>query len=163
MFIGFIAVILILLIIVVIMSTGVTTSGSDADYFAHASKVKALISHMKGESQFYYSGNDQSFKDIDVTYFKDVGYDENYIGHDTMLADEWKGLSEDYTGDYLKLGGPAGDNMRIVVYSTDDGQGLVIAIVGKDADGDGEVDDVDPKYPPILEQVMRGDSAFLGS
>jgi hypothetical protein len=171
MFIGFIAVIIVLLVIVAVMSTGTLGTGSDANYHAEAAKVKVLVSNFKAESNFYYVGHNESFLGINISYFKDVGFDIGSIQNGTLSAADWLGLSTDYTGDYFLLKGAAGGHMAIIVESTSDGKGMIIKIVGEDklvnatgvAGHDQIIDSVDAKYPMILEKVLSADSEYLGS
>jgi hypothetical protein len=175
MFMTLIAVVVVLVIIVGYMSQSTTGTSSDkAAYYTEAQKVKSLISTMKGEALFYYQGNNESYKGISPKYFKDVGF-SSYLFKDTagvpMLGSEWMGIASDdsYEGIYMTVGGPIGDNMRIIIEPTnkdtaDEGAGYILKIVGLDKDGDNkvDVDDPDNTYPAVLEAVMSSDTSFLG-
>jgi hypothetical protein len=170
MFIGFIAIIVVLLVIVAVMSISGTNTGSGGVYQAESKKVLATISNLAAaEAPFYYVKNNETFKDITMSYFNEVGFQTELMGNTVsdgapMLATEWLGLTSDYNGHYLMFGGPASDNLRLVITNKgDDDEVMLLLILGRDIDGDGNVDNVDEAYLSSIEKTLETDIAFIGN
>jgi hypothetical protein len=171
MFVGFVAVIVVILIIIAIMSSGDSGKEDGAKYITEAQKVKVLMSTIKAEAQFYYSGHGESFKGISFDYFKDIAKlgkgSPDSFGNEVMKSEEWLGVDttdpENTTSTpFFRLGGSAGDNMRLIIAPIASNLGFTVKIVGKDADQDGNVDGVPKQFLTILEKVMSEDSEYLG-
>jgi hypothetical protein len=165
MFIGFIAVVIILLVIVALMATGVFSGADTAEYMTQAKKVHALMSQVEGESKFYYAQNDQSYSGISMDYFlaHDVAKGQ-MVPSGNMASADWDGwpaaadvpLADPYTGPYIPLGGPAGDQMRIIAVSINNGQSVAFHILKLKANT------VDPIYLKILEKALASDPNYIG-
>ena len=166
MFVGFIAVVVILLIIVGLMSTGALSSGSNADYLTEAKKVQALLSNVEGEAKFYSIEGDYSFKNLDMDYFTRVRFAPSNMvtANPGMSSADWEGwptsadggFPDPYTGPYLKIGGYAGDQIRLVVAPINNGQHAGVFILKQ------KVNTLDPDYVKILETTLAADPEYIG-
>lgn len=175
MFIGFIAVIIVLLIVVALMAVGSGDSGDSSKYNVEAKKVHALLSIMRDESKFYSLSQHGSYKGITMNYFADNEFAKGAIMRDSIKKAEWDGYPEFITGGSLdpinegdttfpdtynypsiKLGGTAGDDMRIIVGSVDNGKNAVFFIVKKKGV------EIPELYLRSLEKNLAADSNYIG-
>lgn len=175
MFAGFIAVIIILLIIVALMITGSTDSSDSSKYNVEAKKVQTLLSAMRDESKFYSLSQHGSYKGITMNYFADNEFAKGALVYDSIDKDDWEGYPEFTVGGSLdpisesdtafpdvynypsiKLGGAAGDNMRIIVGSVDNGKNAVFFIVKRKGT------EIPELYLRTLEKSLSADSNYIG-
>ena len=164
MFVGFIAVVVILLVIVGLMSSGGNQTQDGARYITEAKKVKTVTHLMSGEAKFYYVRN-ETFLGLTMDYFKDTEFAaEKFVPTSNMSSDDWSGwptadggFPDPYTGGYIKVGGPAGDDLRIIATSINDGKNLAIYLVKR------KDNNIDPTYLQILEKTLASDPNFVGS
>lgn len=175
MFAGFIAAIVVLLIIVALMITGSTDDSDSSKYNVEAKKVQTLLSAMRDESKFYSLSQHGSYKGITMNYFADNEFAKNAIMYDSIDKDDWEGYPEFTVGGSLdpinegdttfpgvynypsiKLGGTAGDNMRVIVGSVDNGKNAVFFIVKKK---DVEIPEL---YLRTLEKSLSADTNYIG-
>lgn len=164
MFIGFIAVIIILLVVVALMSTGSNSSAQDAaNYMTEAKKIQATASHIRDESQFYYTKNN-TFDGISMDYFKTVDFAKGQlVATSNMASADWEGwpstevgFPDPYTGPYIKAGGTGGDDIRMVITSINQGKAVGLYILRRKAA------DLPGGYTRAIEQSMATDSAYIG-
>jgi len=175
MFVGFIAVVVILLIIVGLMSTGSLSGSQNSNYIAEAKKVQALLSNVASEGSFYYTQGDESFSGIDMNYYANSNFAPTLLVTDNpgMNEADWEGwptidknerldadgdgiLDSPYTEPYIKLGGTAGDQMRIIVTPINDGKQAGIFLLKK------KNNTLPADYVRILEQTLANDPAYIG-
>lgn len=165
MFVGFIAVIVILLVIVTLMASGALSGSDNSLYTAEAKKVHALFSQLLGESKFYYSGNDESYLGIGMDYFMEHNFaGKSMITNSNMAAADWEGwptgvdggFADPYTGPYIKIGGTAGDEMRVVVSSINDGRAAVFFLLKKVGNT------IPEEFTITLERALSADSNYIG-
>lgn len=175
MFAGFIAAIVVLLIVVALMISGSGDNNDSSKYNVEAKKVQALISAMRDESKFYSLSQHGSYKGITMNYFADNEFAKGAIVNDSINKNDWEGYPEFTVGGSLdpisendttfpdvynypsiKLGGTAGDNMRIIVGSVDNGKNAVFFIVKKK---DVEIPEL---YLRTLEKSLSSDSNYIG-
>lgn len=164
MLIGFIVVVVILVIIGGVMAVqGTSGSSKNAVYVTEAKKVQQLISHIKGEAQFYFlRGN--TYLGVGVEYLKEVEFvGPQLVETSNMSSADWigwpqadGGFPDPYFGPYISVGGPAKDNLRIIITSLSSGEAMGIYILRKkDAT-------IDPVYTKILEKVLGEDANYIG-
>lgn len=167
MLVGFIAVVVILLVIIGIMAVNGTQGDDGGRYAAEATKAAALISNLRDEGKFYYTRG-ETFNGISMKYFEDIGFAEHQmvseLDNTGMSSNDWvgwpaSGLDDPYTGPYLPLNGPVGDNMRLVVVPLNKGQAFGIYLLKKANATDAELD---PKYLKVLERTLAKDSGYVG-
>lgn len=167
MFVGFIAVVVILLVIVGFMSSGALNGGADtAAYTTEVKKIHALFSQIQGESKFYYSGNNESYSNISMQYFLDHKFaGSQMIPSGSMASADWDGwpaaadagsFADPYLGPYIKVGGPAGDQMRIVVVPINNGKSAAFHILKK------KVNTIPSQYVILLERTLASDPNYIG-
>lgn len=165
MFVGFIAVVVILLVIVALMSSGALSGSDKAQYMTEAKKVHALFSQLQGESKFYYSQANESYTGISMDYFLMHDFAKGLmVPNSNMVSADWEGwpaaadggFPDPYTGPYIKLGGPAGDDLRVVVTSINNGQSAAFHILKKKGTT------VDSSYLMILEKTLAADQNYIG-
>ena len=175
MFIGFIAVIVILLIIVGFMATGGVSGSDNSTYITEAKKAQALISNLGSETSYYYIGN-ETFNDLDMNYFVSHNFAPNLVVTDNpgMAKDDWDGwpdsidsskgldadgdneLDDNYSGPYIKLGGSAGTQIRLIVGPVNGGNNAGIFILKK------KDNTLDPNFVKILENTLSTDPTYIG-
>jgi hypothetical protein len=166
MLIGFIAIIVILLVIIGVMSTGTNSEGNAGKYATEVKKVQTLISNMKNEAKFYYLKTD-SFKDISMKYYKDIGFADNVMvnsedaDHEDMNSNDWdgwpsSGITDPYTGSYIKLGGTAKDDIRLVIVPLSKNKAFGIYVLKR------KTADIPEGYLSMLEKVLSADSSYIG-
>lgn len=159
MFIGFIAVVIILLVIVVLMSTGTLSGTQNSQYITESKKVVALLSHLKNESKFYYSKN-ETFEGIDMSYFDQHNFASDLMKYDTLTDTEWSGwpiqVASPYTGPSIAIGGTAGDNIRIIVASDNNGQNAGFYMIKRISNP------VNPDFNKVLEKTLSEDTTYIG-
>lgn len=175
MFVGFIAVIIILLVVVALMAIGSGDSSDSSKYNVEAKKVHALLSVMRDESKFYSLSQQGSYKGITMNYFADNEFAKGAIMYDSINKDDWEGYPEFTVGGSLdpinesdtafpdvynypsiKLGGTAGDNMRIIVGSVDNGRNATFFIVKR------KNTEIPELYIKTLEKSLSADSNYIG-
>lgn len=165
MFVGFIAVVIILLVIVLLMASGALSSSDNSLYTTEAKKVHALFSQLQGESKFYYSGNNETYLGIGMDYFMNHDFaGQNMIASGNMASADWEGwptgvdggFADPYTGPYIQVGGTAGDDMRIVASSINNGKAAVFFLLKKVGTT------VPEQYTITLEKALAVDSNYIG-
>jgi len=175
MFVGFIAVVVILLIIVGLMSTQSLSGSQNSNYIAEAKKAQAMLSNLANEGSFYYSQADESFSGIDMNYFVHGRFAPKLMVTDNpgMDQDNWDGwptidtgealdadndgvLDSPYTGAYIKIGGTANDQMRVIVTPINNGKQAGIFILKK------KDNTLPTEFVKIFESVMANDSTYIG-
>lgn len=167
MFVGFIAVVVILLVIVGLMSSGALNSGADtAAYTTEVKKTHALFSQIQDESKFYYAANNESYKDISMEYFKSHKFGgAQMVASGNMSSADWSGwpaaadpgsFADPYLGPYIKVGGPAGDQMRIVVVPINNGQSAAFHVLRK------TVNTIPSEFVILLEKTLASDPNYIG-
>lgn len=165
MFVGFIAVVVILLVIVTLMASGALSSSDNSLYTAEAKKTHALFSQLQAESKFYYSANNESYLGIGMDYFMQHNFaGQQMIPSGNMVASEWEGwptgvdggFPDPYTGPYIAIGGTAGDDMRIVASSINNGKAAVFFLLKKVGTT------VPQEYTITLEKALAADSNYIG-
>jgi hypothetical protein len=175
MFVGFIAVVVILLVIVGLMATGSLGNSQNSSYITEAKKVHTLFSNLHAESKFYYIEGGESFSGINMDYFvrTDFAKSNMIINNPGMNEADWEGwptvdvgsdqdangdgvLDSPYTGPYLKLGGTAGEDFRIIVTSINDGTHAGFFLLKKVGTT------VPPEYIKILEKTLAADPSYIG-
>lgn len=165
MFVGFIVVIIIILVIVVLMSAG-SSSGNTNTYTVEAKKIHSLINNMQNESKFYYASNNESYLNIGMDYFKKYDFAKGQmVDTSNMNSADWDGwptndvdggMPATYTGPYIKLDGTAGDDMRIITKSIENGKYAVFFILkNKNAV-------IPDEYLKALEKSLAVDSNYIG-
>ena len=167
MFVGFIAVIVIILVIVVLMSTGALSGADSSKYVTEAKKTHALFSLLQGESKFYYSGNNESYLDIGMDYFMEHDFAGKQMkASGSMASADWEGwptnvdgaFPDPYTGPYIEVGGTAGDNMRIIGTSINDGKAAVFFLLKNTNATEAQLPD---KFMKTLERTLSADSNYI--
>lgn len=175
MFAGFIAAIVVLLMVVSLMMVGSGDNSDSSKYNVEAKKVQSLLSAMRDESKFYSLSQHGSYKGITMNYFADNEFAKSAIMYDSIDKDDWEGYPEFTVGGSLdpinegdtafpdvynypsiKLGGTAGDNMRVIVGSVDNGKNAVFFVVKKK---DAEIPEL---YLRTLEKSLSADSNYIG-
>lgn len=175
MFAGFIAAIVVLLMVVSLMMVGSGDNSDSGKYNVEAKKVQSLLSAMRDESKFYSLSQHGSYKGITMNYFADNEFAKNAIMYDSIDKDDWEGYPEFTVGGSLdpvnegdtafpdvynypsiKLGGTAGDNMRVIVGSVDNGKNAVFFIVKK------KNVEIPELYLRTLEKSLSADSNYIG-
>lgn len=176
MFVGFIAVVVILMVIVGLMSTGALSSSNNSTFISEAKKAHEMISNMNGEAKFYYVGASETFTGIDTDYFVRANFAPSHlvVSNPGMIMADWEGwpstidpggkydlnndgiLDSPYTGAYVKVGGIAGDDLRILSHSLNDGNNVGFFLLKR------KNNTIDPKFIKILEKEMASDSEFIG-
>ncbi len=175
MFAGFIAAIVVLLMVVSLMMVGSGDNSDSGKYNVEAKKVQSLLSAMRDESKFYSLSQHGSYKGITMNYFADNEFAKSAIMYDSIDKDDWEGYPEFTVGGSLdpinegdatfpnvynypsiKLGGTAGDNMRVIVGSVDNGKNAVFFIVKKK---DVEIPEL---YLRTLEKSLSADTNYIG-
>jgi len=159
MLVGFIAVIIILLVIVGLFSSGtLNDKGGAGKYQTDATKALTVVGDLESSVRFYKINGDYSTLTMD--YFRDSNFHPELIESGTMASEDWDnwpiGLPDPYTGDYIKLGGPAGDEMRLIVVPIDNGEGASIYLMKK------KVNNIDPQYLKILEKTLAKNDKYVG-
>jgi hypothetical protein len=165
MFVGFIAVIIIVLVITILMSLG-SSSGETNTYTVEAKKVHALMSNLQNESKFYYSGHGETYLGISMDYFKQYDFAKGQLVETSNMTDaEWEGwptndvdggMPGTYTGPYIRLDGVAGDDMRIIANSVDNGKYAVFFILKRAGA------DIPEGYLKALERALALDPNYIG-
>lgn len=162
MFIGFIAVVIILLVIVALMASGVFSGTKNSQYLTEAKKVHALLGHLKNESKFYYSKN-ETFSGISMNYFNNYDFAADLMVYEELDSTKWDGwpVTDDafpaiYTGPSIKIGGSAGDDMRILVAPINSGKNAGFFLIKK------KDSSVSPVFTKIIERTLAGDPAYIG-
>ena len=175
MFAGFIAAIVVLLMVVSLMMVGSGDNSDSSKYNVEAKKVQTLLSAMRDESKFYSLSQHGSYKGITMNYFADNEFAKGAIMYDSIDKDDWEGYPEFTLGGSLdpisesdtafpdvynypsiKLGGAAGDNMRIIVGSVDNGKNAVFFIVKR------KNTEIPELYLRTLEKSLSADSNYIG-
>ena len=175
MFAGFIAAIVVLLMVVSLMMVGSGDNSDSSKYNVEAKKVQSLLSAMRDESKFYSLSQHGSYKGITMNYFADNEFAKGAIMYDSIDKDDWEGYPEFTLGGSLdpisesdtafpdvynypsiKLGGAAGDNMRIIVGSVDNGKNAVFFIVKR------KNTEIPELYLRTLEKSLSADSNYIG-
>lgn len=175
MFAGFIAAIVVLFIVVALMISGSGDNNDSSKYNVEAKKVQTLLSTIRDESKFYSLSQHGSYKGITTNYFSDNEFAKGAIVYDSINKNDWEGYPEFTVGGSLdpinegdttfpdvynypsiKLGGTAGDNMRIIVGSVDNGKNAVFFIVKKKGV------EIPELYLRTLEKSLSADSNYIG-
>lgn len=176
MFVGFIAVVVILLVIVGLMATGTLGGSQNSSYITEAKKTHTMVSNMNGESKFYYVQAGETFLGLNMDYFVRANFaPQNLVTTNPgMNSADWSGwptsldadskydvnndgvLDSPYTGPYLKVGGVAGDDLRIIAHSISDGNYVGFHLLKKN--GSSLSDD----YIKILEKQLASDPEYVG-
>jgi len=174
MFIGSMAVVVILLIVIGLMSSGSLSGSTNSSYITEAKKVQALMSNLGSEGLYYYTQGNESFSGIDMKYFLRSRFaPELMVPTSNMDKDDWDGwptidkgeeldadndgeLDSPYTGPYIKLGGTAGDEMRIIVTPIDNGKHAGLFLLKK------KENSIPEDYVNILEKTLANDPAYVG-
>lgn len=165
MFVGFIAVVVILLVIVGLMTSGVLSGSDNSKYMTEAKKVHSMFSHLQGEANFYYAANSESYLGIDMNYYlKHKFAGSQMIPTSNMAQADWEGWPTNvdggfpatYTGPYISVGGTAGDEIRLIVTSTNNGKSAAFHVLKK------KVNVIPESYLKVLEKTLAGDPNYIG-
>ena len=176
MFVGFIAVVVILMVIVGLMSVGALSGSNNSTFIAEAKKAHEMISNMNGEAKFYYVGASETFTGMDTDYFIRANFAPSHlvVSNPGMAMADWEGwpsiidlgskydvnndgiLDSPYIGSYVRIGGIAGDDLRILSHSINNGNNVGFFLLKK------KNSSVDPKFIKILEKEMSSDSEYIG-
>ena len=167
MFVGFIAVVVILLVIVGLMAISGTKNSQNSNYITEAKKVHAMLSNLEAESKYYLARSENNdFAGIDTNYLVEANFAPSHmvVNNPGMNSADWSGwptgvdggFPDPYTGPYLKIGGTAGDDMRIVIAPINNGKNMGIFIMKK------KVNNIPPEYTKILEKELANDANYIG-
>jgi len=132
-------------------------------YAAQVKNTVAMMSNLENATKFYYINKD-SYNGLTMDYYKDFGVNkQNYVEQadgESMSSDDWDGFPADlpdpYTGPYMEVGGPAHDEMRVVVLPLDNGQSFGIYLLKK------KENSVPAEFTKMLEKTLATTTDFVG-
>lgn len=158
LYVFFISIIMILLIMGYMVTGG--SNSRVASYSTEAAKAGALIADLETQIQFYYTDS-ESYEGFDNQFLADGGFHTERTNDGVMNKVDWEnwpvGLATPYNGSYLYLGGTAGENMRILTKSIDNGKAVgVYLLKNKNVV-------IDSSYTTLLEKSLSNKFSFIGS
>lgn len=157
MLVGFILVIIVLLVVVGLFSSGVLKTEDGSKYIADATKVSTVISDLESSAKFYTING--SYDGIKGDYLKESDFHPELLEEGTLNSDDWENwpvdLASPYTGTYVNVGGPAGDDMKILLVPLNNGESAGIYLIKR------KNNSIDPRYLKVLERILAKNSKYI--